>query len=107
MPVIVCATGVVMVIVWFAVFTQPPAVITEYEMNEVPAATPVITPVTGSTVALAGVPLLHVPPEVVEVYVVVLPMHKALTPVMACATGALMNMVWLAVFTQLPAEVTL
>ena len=65
-PVIVWATGADTVTVFVAVFTQPPVVVTEYVITDEPAATPVTTPVAAFTVAFAGVPLVQVPPEVVE-----------------------------------------
>ena len=52
-------------------------------MTDVPAATPVITPVEASIVALAGVPLDQAPPEVVLAKVVVSPTHTVWIPVMA------------------------
>ena len=51
-------------------------------MTDVPADTPVITPVEASTVALAGVPLDHTPPEVVLEKVVVSPTQTVWIPVM-------------------------
>ena len=60
------ATGALTVIVWLVVLIQPPVVVTEYDITEVPAATPVTTPVAALTVALAGVPLVQVPPVVVD-----------------------------------------
>jgi hypothetical protein len=50
-------------------------------MLEVPAATPVTTPVD-DIVAIDGVPLIQVPPGVVLLNVVVLPSHTLAVPVM-------------------------
>jgi hypothetical protein len=51
-------------------------------MELVPAATPVAIP-EASMVALAGVPLIHVPPGVVLARDVVAPTHTFNAPVMA------------------------
>ena len=56
-------------------------------MTDVPAPTPVITPVEASTVALAGVPLDHIPPEVELAKVVVEPRHTVAVPVMAAGAA--------------------
>ena len=80
-PVIVCAIGSVIVTVFVAVFKQPPDVVTEYVITEVPDATPVTKPVDASMVALDGVALVQVPPPVVLVHVVVKPTHKGVVPV--------------------------
>jgi len=51
-------------------------------MGTVPADTPVTTPVA-VTVAVAVVPLLHTPPDVTSLKVVVAPVHTVLLPVIA------------------------
>ena len=50
-------------------------------MVAVPAATPVTIPVTEPTVALAVLLLVHVPPVVTSVNVVVVPVHTFSVPV--------------------------
>jgi hypothetical protein len=57
-------------------------------MVEVPAATPVTTPVVASTVAALVLVLLHVPPEVVLVRVVVAEAHTVAVPDIAPNDGA-------------------
>ena len=52
-------------------------------MIDVPAVTPVTTPVPASTVALAGALLLHAPPPGDEVSVVVVPTHADSVPPIA------------------------
>ena len=63
------------------VITLPPERL--YEMFAVPAATPVTTPVAEFTVAIPVLPLLHVPPLVALLNVVVLPTHTVAVPVVA------------------------
>ena len=70
-------------------------------INEVPSATPVITPVEESIVALAVVPLDQTPPAVVLANVVVKPTHTSAVPVKAFTVGkACIVMVFVAVFTH-------
>lgn len=52
-----------------------------YVITAVPAAMPVTTPVDGATVATSRLPLLHVPPGMVLLSVVVAPSHTLATPV--------------------------
>ena len=73
----------------------------------VPAETPVTTPVVGLTVATASVALVHVPPEVVLLNVVVFPTQTVFVPDTVCATGALTVTVLEAVLTHPPVVVTL
>lgn len=54
-------------------------------MVTAPAATPVTTPVAELTVALAVLLLLHVPPAVASVSVVLIPVHNVEAPEMAAA----------------------
>jgi hypothetical protein len=54
----------------------------------VPAATPVITPLEALTVAMPVLEELYVPPVVVEVNVVVEPIHTDAVPVSAATVGA-------------------
>jgi hypothetical protein len=67
-----------------------------------PPATPYITPVDGSTVAMAASLLLHVPPAVASVQVVVRPWHIAVLPP-AIAAGVVFVTVILALLLQAPA----
>ena len=53
-------------------------------MVDVPAVTPVTIPLDDPIVATAVLPLLHAPPEVPLVNVVVLPMHtESVPPILA------------------------
>jgi len=56
-------------------------------MTEVPPDTPVTTPVPATTVAIAGVALLHVPPAVASANVLVKPMHTVVVPVITAGNG--------------------
>jgi hypothetical protein len=67
-----------------AVLRQPVGNI--YDITDVPAETPVTTPVA-SIVATAGVALLHVPPAVASVRVVVDPMQTVSVPPIAAGKG--------------------
>jgi len=49
-------------------------------MTDVPAVTPVTMPLDAPTEAIPGVPLVHVPPEVVLVHVADEPAHKGEVP---------------------------
>ena len=51
------------------------------------AAIPVTTPVIGFTVAAAGCVLIHIPPAVVLLSVIVLSGHTSSGPVMALGCG--------------------
>jgi hypothetical protein len=59
----------------------------------VPAATPVVTPVAATTVALGSVLLLHVPPAVADASVVVRPTHTAAVPVIAAGSAFTVSVV--------------
>lgn len=59
-----------------------------------PAAIPDIIPDVGAAVAMPVFPLLHVPPVVTLVSVVVLPIHSVLVPVIA--TGSALTVMLLA-----------
>ena len=65
----------------------PQAFATLYVMVAVPWAIPVTTPVVLPTVATDGVLLVHVPPIVVLVTVVVEPIHIGATPKIGAAGG--------------------
>lgn len=62
------------------VVTQPE---TEYEMTDVPAMMPATMPVADPMVATEPVLLVHVPPEVALLSVVVEPLHKVAVPLIA------------------------
>ena len=103
--------GAVTVTVSVAIaLAQPPEPVTVYVMVEVPAATGVITPVDGSTVALAISDDVHAPPEAPsDVNVVVVPSeHIACVPLTVPAFGVAVTVtVCLAVaFAQPPEPVT-
>jgi hypothetical protein len=74
-PAIAAGTGLT---VNTAVFRQPPA--TVYVILAVPAATPVAIPVAPSIVAVLVLPLLHVPPAVASVNVIVEPAQTEPVP---------------------------
>ena len=56
-------------------------------MVAVPVDTPVTIPVVAPTVAVAVLLLLHVPPVVGSLSVVVAPMHTTAVPVIAAGSG--------------------
>jgi len=59
----------------------PQPLLIAYVITEVPALTPVITPVPATTVATPGVALLQLPPAVpFELNVVVAPIHAVAVP---------------------------
>lgn len=64
----------------------PQTFVTVYEMVAVPEASPETTPAE-DTVAMAGEPLLQVPPVPVVVNVVVAPTHNVPVPDTAPAVG--------------------
>jgi hypothetical protein len=74
-----------------AVFRQPPAMV--YVILAVPAATPITMPVVGFIVPMLVLPLLHVPPAVASVNVVVRPTQTDIGPVIA-------GTVWVTVTTD-------
>ena len=84
---------------------HPPAFETVYLIVTVPAAIPVTTPVA-LTVAVAGVKLLHTPPVVASVNVVVFPTQTVLVPPIAAGeVGAAISVtvtLSLAVLSQVP-----
>jgi hypothetical protein len=81
-PVIAVGIGVtsIMIVIW-----QPESVV--YVIIVVPADTPVTTPDVTSTVAIAALPLLHVPPVVVLLSVDVAPAQIFVIPVIGAANG--------------------
>ena len=58
-----------------------------YIIEGAPGEKPVTTPVVDPTLAIAGVLLVHVPPLVVLLNVIVEPVHTLLAPVMAAGEG--------------------
>ena len=56
-------------------------------MMDVPAVTPVITPLAPIIVATPGVALVHVPPPTVELNVVVNPTQEVVVPLNVPALG--------------------
>jgi len=60
---------------------------------QVPAETPVTTPVKEPTVAMEGVELLHVPPKVASINVVDVPTMVESVPPMAAGAGVTVT-VW-------------
>ena len=75
---------------------EPQAPVTEYEIIEAPSDMAVTAPVL-PIVATAGLLLLHVPPLVASVSVVVPPAHSVVMPVITPADTALTVMVLVAV----------
>ena len=69
-------------------------------MIDVPGLTPVTTPEADPTVAIVVVPLVHVPPLVALLKVVVLPTHIVMTPVIGVGDGNIFTVN----VTQQPAE---
>lgn len=70
---------------------QPPVPVTVYVITEVPAVNPLIAPVDALIVATAGVPLLHEPPETVDVKVVLPPTQIPWVPLRVPALGAVVT----------------
>ena len=79
-PEIAATVGVELTVI--VLYTRVPHA-TLYVINVVPAATPVTSPVSRPTVALATLLLLHVPPEAVLLSVVVEPVHTVELPEIA------------------------
>ena len=94
------------VTVCVALLTQPPVVVTEYVITDVPAVKPITSPdeLTDTT---TGVALDHVPPAVVLDHIAFAPIHSAFVPIIVCATGADTVTVCVAVLTQPLALVTI
>jgi len=94
-----------MVIILLAELMQPPKV-TLYVIIAVPADIPTISPVIDPANAIDGTELVHVPPPVVAVQVVVEPIQIGVVPLIVCAIGAETETVFDAVFKH-PPTVTL
>jgi hypothetical protein len=84
---------------------QPAAFVTVYNIIDVPAATPVTTPDEEPTVATVRSLLLHTPPEVALLNVVVAATHTVEAPVIAATVGKLFT-VTVFVTTLLPQILT-
>lgn len=84
-PMHTCVTPVIAVgtvfTVTVAVALQPAAIV--YVIPAVPAVMPLTTPVVDPTLAMVVAPLVHVPPVVMLLSVVVCPAHKVILPVIA------------------------
>ena len=84
--------GAVTVMVLVAVaFAQPPVPFLVYVMIAVPAATPLTTPVEAFTVAIPVALLDQLPPDTVEVNVVVPPTQIPCVPLRVPADGGLVT----------------
>jgi hypothetical protein len=86
-PVITAGNGSTVTVV----VTKQPVTVIIYDMTDVPAETPVTTPVAGSTVATPGVALLHVPSSVASLSVIVEPSHTLERPVIAAGKGSIVT----------------
>ena len=64
-----------------------PALLTLYDMVAVPSATPDTMPVLASTVAIEASLLLHAPPVVALLKVLLLPTQALVVPVIALTLG--------------------
>lgn len=72
-----------------------------------PVVKPVITPVVPSIVATLGLPLVHIPPDTVELKVVVVPKQAVVVPLNVPALGTgLMVTVLVAVTSEHPTPET-
>ena len=78
--------------------------VTVYVIKDVPAITPVTSPVDASTDATAGLPLDHVPPEVVLVHSSEEPVQIVVVPVMVWVTDGVTVTVLVAVLRHPPEE---
>jgi hypothetical protein len=67
---------------------HPPVPVTVYVIVAVPGVNPLIKPVAESTEATPVFELVHVPPDTVELNVVVPPTHIACVPLKVPALGA-------------------
>ena len=86
-------------------FEHPPEPATVYVIVAVPAATPVTTPVVAFTVAIPVLDELHVPPDCVELNVVVELKQMFCVPDNVPATGAAVTVtVLVAVASEQPPE---
>ncbi len=90
-----------------AVFWQPKALVTVYDINAVPTVSPVTAPEKGSTSAIVGEALLHVPPAVALLSVVDPPLSQTVAvPVMAFTVGSTRTVIFNVVEEVHPAFVS-
>src|SRR6478735_8337928 len=85
-PLIAATTGIALTVIVVVLVPTQPLVVTVYEMMLVPAVTPLTTPLL-SIVATDSLLLLHTPPAVASVSVVVNPAHTLVVPLIAATTG--------------------
>ena len=76
----VMAAATLLIVTWVLLVQPAPTV---YMMLASPALTPDTTPVVRFTLALSAASLLHVPPDVALLSVVVCPTHTTAVPVLA------------------------
>ncbi len=75
--------------------------VTVYETVTVPADTPVRLP-DGSMVAMAGLLLLHIPPAVASVKMILFPTHTEVFPVITATIGKVFTVMgWVTTVVQL------
>jgi hypothetical protein len=88
-PVIAATVGGALAVsVLVTLLVQPGPLVAEYVITEVPAATEVTTPVTGSIVITDVLPDAHVPPATLFANVTVPGTHTPVGPVIAPNAGA-------------------
>jgi hypothetical protein len=93
LPVMLATTGrALTVIVVDTAVTHPFALVTVYEITEVPDDIAVTTPVA-LTVATAGVALLHIPDAVALARAVVAPTQTLAVPVILATTGRALTVI--------------
>ena len=100
---IVKPVAVALTVTTLVALVEPQLFVTVYEINALPAATPVTTPVL-LTVAIEVLPLLQVPSVVTSLSVVVLPMFTDAVPVIAATTGTLFTVTDAVVAVKVPHE---
>lgn len=87
-PLIVPAVGAAVIVTAVVADAVPQLLVTVYVIVAVPADTPLTTPVALLMLAIVGELLLHVPPLVVLVSVVVAPTHAVVVPLIVPANGS-------------------
>ena len=87
LPVIAATVGNGLIVTVVDCEAEHPVEVTEYVIKDEPAETPETKPVVASIVALAGVPLVQVPPAVVLASKEVAFAHKVVVPVIAGTVG--------------------
>ena len=103
-PVIGVNTSTTVIVL--VLFAEHPLDETVYVINVVPFACPVTTPVTGSIVAEAGVPLLQTPEDIASFNVIVEPTHTLDIPPIAGTTGTAVIFTVAVIGTIQPPELT-